>query len=103
MIRVTVSYPAGEGKTFDHDYYQDKHRSLIQSTMTAHGLVRVEMDRCLSDAAGNAPRIVAAAHMVFATMDDFKKAMGAAGKTVTADVANYTNIAPEILISETLS
>lgn len=103
MIRVTVSYPAGEGKTFDHTYYQDKHRYLIQSQMSAHGLLRVEMDRCLSDAAGNAPRIVAAAHMYFASIDDFKKAMGAAGKTVTADIANYTNIAPDILISETLA
>lgn len=101
MIRVTVSYPAGEGKTFDHDYYQDKHRNLIQSQMTAHGLVRVELDQCLSDAAGNAPHTVAAAHMFFASIDDFKKAMGATGKAVTADIANYTNIAPDILISET--
>lgn len=101
MIRVTVSYPAGEGKKFDHAYYQEKHRNLIQSLMTEHGLVRVEMDKCLSDAAGKAPPIVAAAHMYFANIDDFKKAMGAAGRAVTADIANYTDIAPAILISET--
>lgn len=103
MIRITVSYPASEGKQFDHAYYQTTHRHLIESLMTEHGLVRVEMDQCLSDAAGNAPATVAAAHMYFANLANFKNAMAAVGTKVSADIANYTDIAPEILISETLT
>jgi len=101
MIRVTVSYPATEGATFDHAYYTSKHRALVQSLMGPHGLVRVEMDRGLSDGAGKAAPIVAAAHLLFPDMGSFQAAMGAAGKAVTADIANYTSIAPSILISET--
>jgi len=103
MIRITVSYPASEGKQFDHAYYQATHRKLIQDLMSEHGLVRVEMDKCLSDAAGNPPPIVASAHMYFANLADFKNAMAAAGQTVSADIANYTDITPTILISETLT
>ena len=29
MIRLTVSYPATEGATFDHDYYRDKHVAAV--------------------------------------------------------------------------
>ena len=101
MIRVTVSYPRTEGLAFDHDYYQTRHRALIESTMTPHGLVRIEMDRCLTDAAGQPSPTMAAAHLLFADLATFKAAMAAAGKEVTADIRNYTQIAPAIVISET--
>jgi hypothetical protein len=43
----------------------------------------------------------AAVHCTFETMDQFNAAMGDAGTgAVIADVANYTNIAPVIQVSE---
>jgi uncharacterized protein (TIGR02118 family) len=100
MIRVTVSYPAGEGKTFDHAYYQSKHRALIESVLGKHGLVRVEMDRCLADGAGGPPPNVAAAHLIMETMAGFQAGMAAGGATLMGDIPRYTNIAPTILVSE---
>ena len=102
MIRVTVSYPATAGATFDHAYYESRHRELVQSLMGPHGLVRVEMDRGLSDGSGKPAPVVAAAHLLFPDMESFQAAMGVAGKAVNADIRNYTNIVPSILISETL-
>ena len=32
MIKVSVTYPSGEGSTFDHDYYSATHVPLCVST-----------------------------------------------------------------------
>ncbi len=100
MIRVTVSYPAAAGKRFDHAYYQQQHRDLIQQRLGAHGLQRVEMDQCMADGAGGTPPIVASAHLVFDAMAGFQAGMAAHGKAIMSDIANYTDIVPTIVISE---
>jgi len=92
MIRMSVFYPETEGATFDHDYYQNKHVPLACKTW---GLDGAEIDKGV-----NGP-YVAAVHFKFASMDALNEAMGAAGTgDVLADVANYTNIAPVIQMSE---
>ena len=35
MIEVTVAYPAGQGRTFDMDYYLKTHIPLFQKRMGA--------------------------------------------------------------------
>jgi uncharacterized protein (TIGR02118 family) len=92
MIRVSVFYPAGEGTTFDHDYYRDHHVPLCLSTW---GIERAEIDKGVSGP--NA----AAVHFFFDSMDAFGAAMGAPGTAaVMADVPNYTNAQPAIQVSE---
>lgn len=100
MIRVTVSYPAAEGQRFDHSYYQTKHRALIRELLEPHGLQRLEIDECLANGAGKPPPIVAAAHMVFADQAAFQAGMVAAGKALAADMKNYTDTAPTVIISD---
>jgi uncharacterized protein (TIGR02118 family) len=100
MIRITVSYPNAEGKRFDHAYYQANHRQLLLDRLTAHGLQRVEMDKALADGAGGKPAVVACAHMVFDDLAGFKAGMAAHGREIMGDVAQYTDIAPSVLISE---
>ena len=56
MIRVSVMYPSGDGKTFDHDYYVQKHMPLVHARWGGMGLVRTEVDRGL---AGGAPNVSA--------------------------------------------
>jgi uncharacterized protein (TIGR02118 family) len=92
MIRVSVSYPSGEGSTFDHDYYAATHVPLAAS---AWNPVKTEIDKGI-----NGPN-VAAVHFYFDSLDAFQAAMGSP-KTgdVMADVANYTNIAPVLQVSE---
>lgn len=100
MIRVTVSYAGAAGKRFDHAYYQDQHRALIQRLLGEHGLQRVEMDQCLADGAGGPPPVVAVAHLLFDTLAGFQAGMAAQGAALMQDIANYTDIAPTILLSE---
>ncbi|KRD23584.1 hypothetical protein ASE39_24485 [Acidovorax sp. Root267] len=101
MIRVTVSYPATESQRFDHNYYQSTHAALIRKLLTPHGLQRVEIDQCLNDGAGKPPPIVAAAHMLFTDLAAFKAGMAVAGKTLAADMKNYTDTAPTVVICDT--
>lgn len=103
MIRVTVSYPAGAQASFDHDYYRDKHRALLLDRLAAHGLASVEIDRCLADGAGKPPPVVAAAHLMFESLDGFQAGMAAHGQEIMADVARYTDITPNVVISEVVS
>ena len=92
MIRVSVTYPSGEGSTFDHDYYANTH---VPMCVAAWSPVKAEIDKGV-----NGPN-VAAVHFYYDSMEQFQAAMGSP-KTgeMMADVANYTNIAPAMQISE---
>jgi uncharacterized protein (TIGR02118 family) len=92
MIRLTVLYPATEGATFDHDYYQNKHVPLAVS---AWGLDSAEIDKGIDGP------YVAAVHFKFASTEAMQAAMAGEGTgAVLADVANYTTIAPVLQTSE---
>jgi uncharacterized protein (TIGR02118 family) len=100
VIRVSVSYPAVEGRHFDHDYYQANHRRLLLDRLSAHGLQRVEMDRALADGSSGRPPVVAVAHLVFDDLAGFQAGMKAHGRDILGDIANYTDLTPAILVSE---
>lgn len=86
-------YPGGEGITFDHDYYRNRHIPMVKA---AWNIDRVEIDTGI-----NGP-YVAAAHIFFDSMDAMQAAMAAPSTAeVMADLANYTNAQPVMQISET--
>ncbi len=92
MIRLSVLYPAGEGATFDHDYYRESHVPLCMRTW---GLPSAEIDRGLDGP------YVAAVHFQFESLDAMQQAMANEGTgAIMADVANYTNITPVLQTSE---
>lgn len=92
MIRLSVLYPAGDGATFDHDYYRNNHVPLAVKTW---GLSGADIDRGLDGP------YVAAVHFTFESTDAIAAAMGNPGTAdVLADVPNYTNITPVMQTSE---
>ena len=104
MIRISVLYPAGAGKKFDMDYYAKKHMALVQQRLGGFGLVRTEVDRGVAGGAPGAPApYVAVGHLYFNSAADFQKGMGVHSKEIMADIPNYTNIQPQIQISEIVS
>jgi len=104
MIRVTVLYANESGKKFDHDYYVNKHMKLVRDRLTAFGLVRTEVDRGKAGGLpGSLAPFVAIGHVYFNKLEDFQKAMDKHGGEILADVANYTNIPPQIQISEIIA
>jgi uncharacterized protein (TIGR02118 family) len=101
MVRITVLYPAESGKKFDHDYYVRTHMKLVRDRLSAFGLVRTEVDRGVASGVPGAPApYVALGHVYFERAEDFAKGMGQHGAEIMADIANYTNIQPQIQISE---
>ncbi|MDL2198899.1 EthD family reductase [Halopseudomonas aestusnigri] len=103
MIRITVAYPAQDNARFDHSYYQQQHARLIHEQLDAHGLLKLEVDQCLADGAGQAPQFVACAHLFFADMAQFQAAFAAGGKALNQDMANYTDITPVVTISQVVA
>ena len=92
MIRVSIAYPSGEGSTFDHAYYAASHIPLCNSAFQP---LKTEIDKGL-----NGPN-VAAVHFYFDSMDAMQAAFGSPKMgDVMGDVANYTNIAPVMQVSE---
>ena len=101
MIRVLVFYPNDEGATFDHKYCDEKHIPLAKQHLEPHGLVRIEKDKGISAADPSAPApFLAIMHLIFNTVDEVHNAFKAAGREVMGDLPNYTNVKPQIQISE---
>ena len=97
MIRVSILYPAGDGITFDHDYYRASHMPLCGRLLTPHGLVRYEIDRSIP---GKTSPYVAACHFFFQTLAEYETGIAAAGDQLVADVPNYTNSDAAVQVSE---
>jgi len=100
MIKVTILYPNGEGKTFDMDYYSNKHMPMAAS-LFGDSLKAMSIDKGLASGTPDAPiPYLAIGYFYFETMSSFKNSMGPNSEKLRADVPNYTNIQPVIQISE---
>jgi uncharacterized protein (TIGR02118 family) len=89
---MSVLYPTGDGRIFDHDYYRDRHVPLALRTW---GLEKAEIDK------GVDGPYVAAVHFQFDSLETMTAALSVEGSAqVTADVANYTDITPVVQVSE---
>lgn len=100
MIKVSVLYAGGEGKTFDMDYYVTKHMPMIQA-LCGPACRGISIDQGLSGRAPGSPApFVAFGHMLFDSLADFQTSFGPHAATIRGDVANYTNIEPLLQISE---
>jgi uncharacterized protein (TIGR02118 family) len=95
MIKLSVSYPSGDGTTFDHAYYATSHVPLCNSTFNPS---KVEIDKGI-----DGPN-VAGVHFYFDSMEAMQTALSSPKMAdVMADVANYTNIAPVMQVSEVVN
>lgn len=95
MIVLNVLYPAGEGKTFDMEYYKTKHRELCLEIFD--GLQRMDIEQ------GVDGPYLAVGRLQFPSMDALQASMAnpRVGET-QQDVKNYTNTEPIIQISQVL-
>ena len=102
MIRVSVMYPNETGKRFDWTYYLDKHQAAVHQKLQPLGLVRKEVDRGVGTAQPGAQApFIAMAHMYFDCMEDTQKCLAHAAELMS-DVPNFTDIQPQVQISEVL-
>jgi uncharacterized protein (TIGR02118 family) len=104
MVRISVLYANEPGRKFDHDYYVNQHMKLVRERLGSFGLVRTEVDKGLAGGApGSSAPYVAIGHVYFNALDGFATGMGKHGAEIMADIANYTNIQPQIQISEIIA
>lgn len=100
MIKFSIFYPNGDGKTFDMDYYANKHMPMA-AELFDDALVAMSIDKGLANGAPDIPvAYLAVGSFYFESMASFKSSMGAHSETLKADVPNYTNIRPITQISE---
>ena len=90
-VKVSVLYPAGEGNTFDMGYYQTKHREIVERVLAP-------VEFTFEEGLPGQP-FMATGHLLFESMEVMQQAMGSpdAGEA-QSDVANFTNVTPQIQI-----
>ena len=101
MIKVTLFYPNGDGKTFDIDYYANKHMPLVKSLL-GESVKAIAIDKGLANGVPNTPvPYLAIGYLYFDSISSFQKALsGPASAKLEADIPNYTNCQPVVQISE---
>ena len=102
MIKVTILYPNGDGKTFDMDYYSDKHMPMIAGLL-GDSLKLFEIDKGLAGRTPDEPvPFLAIGYLYFDNLSAFQNSFGPNAEKIRGDVPSYTNIQPVVQISEIL-
>lgn len=100
MIKVSVLYPNGEGKTFDMDYYCNKHVPMVAGLLGNH-VKGASVEKGL---AGGAPGAIAPyaaiGNLYFDSVSAFEGSFGPNAEAIMADLPNFTNAEPVIQVSE---
>ncbi|WP_269713914.1 EthD family reductase [Caulobacter sp. NIBR2454] len=100
MIIFSVLYPATPGAKFDADYYASVHMPLVREAFAATGYVSDQVLYGQPGPDGAPAPFVAMVHVTFESPEAMQASLnGPRGAEVTADVANYTDIAPIIQFS----
>jgi uncharacterized protein (TIGR02118 family) len=100
MFKVAILYPNGDDKTFDMDYYENKHMPMVAGFL-GKNLKFYEIDKGISGRTPNdkAP-FAAIGYFYVSDVAEYGKAIAANRDAVIGDIKNYTNIQPVVNISE---
>ncbi len=100
MIKVSVMYPNTPGARFDHAYYRDKHMPLVKSLM-GDSCKSYTVDKGVTGGTpGSAAIYIGMCHIFCDSVAAFQGGFGPHARQIMGDVANYTDQAPVIQISE---
>jgi uncharacterized protein (TIGR02118 family) len=102
MIKVSVLYPTGEGKTFDMDYYCNKHVPMVAGLL-GDFVKGAAIEKGLAGGAPDVgPTYAAMGHLYFDTVADFENSFGPNADQIMGDLPNFTNVEPTIQVSEVM-
>ena len=102
MIKVSVLYPNSPGVRFNHEYYRDKHMPLVKARM-GDACRYYTVDKGLAGGApGTAATYVAMCHIFCDSVEAYQAGFGPHAKEIMADIPNYTDVAPQVQISEVI-
>ena len=99
MIKVSVLYPSGEGKTFDMDYYCNNHVPMV-GELLGDSVKAAAVEKGISGGTPDSePTYAAIGNLYFNSVESFQNSFGPNADKIMADLPNYTNIEPIIQIS----
>lgn len=102
MIKVAILYPNEDGKTFDMDYYLNKHMPML-ANLYGDSLKKMEIVKGISGRSPEDPiPFVAIGSLYFESLTTFQNALRPHAEKIRADIPNYTEIQPILQISEVL-
>lgn len=100
MVKVSILYPNGEGKTFDMNYYEKTHMPMVAGFL-GKNLKFYEIDKGVAGRTPNdAVPFVAIGYFYCYDAAEYSKAIGQNRDAIIKDIKNYTNIQPIVQISE---
>ena len=100
MFKVSIHYPAGEGKSFDMDYYEKTHMPMMAGLLGSN-LKFYEIDKGIGGRTPGAEApFVAIGYFYCYNVADYNKAVSQNREAILNDIKKYTNIQPTIQISE---
>jgi uncharacterized protein (TIGR02118 family) len=92
---LTILYPAGEGKSFNADYYRDKHLTMIMK-LYGNSIQRFELRKVVAAPTAKPPAYAAAINIWINDLAAFQANNEKYGKAMIDDVPNFTNAQPTI-------
>jgi uncharacterized protein (TIGR02118 family) len=102
MTKVSVLYPNGEGKTFDMEYYCEKHLPMVGGLLGDY-LKGATVEQGLGGGAPGSPApYLGMGNMYFDSVEDFGKAFGPNAEKIMGDLPNFTNVTPVIQVSKVM-
>lgn len=103
MVKVAIMYPHEEGKTFDMEYYSEKHMPMV-ANLFGNYLKGMSIDKGIAGQTPEEPMpFLAIGTFYFATLEDYGQAFGPNAEKILGDIANYTNIQPIVQISKVVN
>ena len=100
MIKVAIMYPNGEGKTFDMDYYSQKHMPML-TRLLGDSLKMLSIDKGVAGRTPDEPiPYLAIGYLYFDRLSAYQNSFGPHADKIVGDIPNYTNIQPIVQISE---
>lgn len=100
MYCLTVTYPLVPGKRFDTGYYVETHIPLCARLFSPYGYYGHVLRLHGGSEPGKADAYLAEVDLYFESPDHLMRAMAEQGGAVAADVANYTDIEPQMRFAD---
>lgn len=103
MIKVSIIYPGGEDVKFDMDYFANKHVPMV-GELLGDALKGGQIDEGIAGGEpGSAAPFVAMGHLLFESVESFQAAFGPVAEKIMGDIPNYSNVGPQIQISNVVA
>ena len=100
MVKIAIMYPYADDKSFDMEYYANKHMPMV-AELFGDGLKHMAIDKGVSGRTEGDPLpYVAIGYFYFNQLSEYQEAFGPNAEQILNDIPNYTDIQPVIQISE---